>query len=127
MAIRTELTVKIPNNPGALARVCRALWDERVNILALSLESGGTLRTVVDNHVHAAGILRDQHYDVAERSVLYTVITNGPGAFYSVTKLLADSQVNVEYTYGSGIEGGTMAAIVIGVEDAARASAAAGI
>src|SRR6266498_3390632 len=53
--IRTELSLRLPNSPGALAGVCRLLADERVNILALALESSGQLRMVVDNHVHAAG------------------------------------------------------------------------
>ncbi len=34
MAIRTELNLRIPNSPGALASVCRLLSDERVNILS---------------------------------------------------------------------------------------------
>jgi hypothetical protein len=127
MAIRTELVLRVPNSPGALAQVSRALADERVNILALMMESGGTLRMLVDNHVHAAGILRDRHYDVRERDALYTVIPNDPGAFAKVAKLVADAGVNLEYAYATGIEGGSMAALVIGVEDAARTSAAAGI
>ena len=52
MAIRTELNLRLPNSPGALAGVCRLLSDERVNILAMTLESTGQLRMVVDNHVH---------------------------------------------------------------------------
>jgi hypothetical protein len=35
--------------------------------------------------------------------------------------------VNVEYTYGGGSEGSQSAVIVLGVEDAQRAAAAAGI
>ena len=54
--IRTELSLRLPNSPGALAGVARLLSDERVNILAMSLETGGQLRIVVDNHVHAAAI-----------------------------------------------------------------------
>ena len=42
MAIRTELNLRLPNSPGALAGVCRLLSDERVNILAMALESAGS-------------------------------------------------------------------------------------
>jgi hypothetical protein len=35
--------------------------------------------------------------------------------------------VNVEYAYGGGAEGSPTATIVLGVEDAERASAAAGV
>jgi hypothetical protein len=127
MAIRTELTVKLHNTPGALAQVCRILADERVNILACSVEKDGTTRLVVDNPVHAAGTLREHHYEVAERDVLYIEIPNGPGALSGVARLLADAGVNLDYVYGSVADGAATAAIVAGVPDAQRASAAAGV
>jgi hypothetical protein len=125
--IRTELVVRLPNSPGTISRICRTLSDERVNILALQIEAGGTLRLVVDNHVHAAGVLRDRHQQVEEREVLYTVIPNDPGTLGRVARLIADAGINIEYLYASAVEGSPQAAIVIGVDDARRASAAAGI
>jgi len=127
MAIRKELSLRLQNTPGALARVCQALDDERINILALGLDTSGNLRMVVDNHVHGAGILRERQYEVDEREVLYTTVANTPGALNRMVKLLADAQVNVDYVYGNGVEGTDMAAFVIGVADAPRASASTGI
>lgn len=127
MAIRTELTVRLANSPGALARVCETLGDERVNILALSLEAGGVLRLVVDNHVHAAGVLREQHYAVDARDVLYTMMPNDPGSLGRLVRMMADAGVNLEYAYATAVEGHAMAGVVVGVADAQRASAAAGI
>jgi hypothetical protein len=125
--IRTELSLRLPNSPGALAGVCRLLSDERVNILAMVLESGGQLRMVVDNHVHGGAMLREHHHQVAERDVLVTTIPNVPGALAPALKMVSDASVNVEYAYGGGSEGSPTATIVLGVEDAERASAAAGI
>lgn len=125
--IRTELSLRLPNSPGALAGVCRLLSDERVNILALSLESGGQLRMVVDNHVHAAGVLREHHHQVAEKDVIVTAVPNIPGALAPALRLVSEANVNVEYAYGGGSEGGPTASVVLGVDDAQRASAAAGI
>jgi hypothetical protein len=127
MAIRTELTVRLQNMPGALSRLCQALADERVNILALSLEPTGTLRLLADNPVHAAGVLRDRHYHIEERDVLYTVAPNDPGSLARIAALLAAEGVNLEYLYTTSVEDSTMAGIVAGVPDAARASAAAGL
>jgi hypothetical protein len=128
MAIRTELTLRLPNSPGALAGVCRALADERVNIVALSVEPNGQLRLVVDNHVRAAGVLRERHHQVATREVLVAAVGSGPGALVPVLDMVAGAGVNVEYAYGTAPEAGSSSAsIVIGVEDAARAAAAAGI
>jgi hypothetical protein len=125
--IRTELALRLPNSPGALAGVCRLLSDERVNILAMMLESGGQLRMVVDNHVHGSAMLREHHHQVAERDVIVTTIPNAPGALAPALKLVSDASVNVEYAYGGGSEGSPTATIVLGVENAERAAAAAGV
>jgi hypothetical protein len=127
MAIRTEVCLKLPNSPGALAGVARLLSDERVNVTALSLEATGQLRLVLDNHVHAAAVLREHHHQVTERDVIVTSIPNAPGALAPLLKLVADASINVEYAYAGAAEGSPMATVVLGVEDAARASAAAGI
>ncbi len=125
--IRTELSLRLANSPGALAGVCKLLSDERVNILALGLEAGGQLRIVVDNHVHGAATLREHHHQVTERDVIVTAISNMPGSFAPVLKSIGAAGVNLEYAYGGGSEGAPSATMVLGVDDAARASAAAGV
>ena len=127
MAIRTELSLRLPNTPGALAGVCRLLSDERVNILAMTLESTGQLRMVVDNHVHGAAVLREHHHQVTERDVIVTAVANGPGALAPTLRLVSDAGINIEYAYGAAAEGSPRATVVIGVEDAQRTAAAAGI
>jgi hypothetical protein len=127
MAIRSELTLRIPNSPGAVADVCRILYDERVNIIGLCLEASGTLRLVVDNHVHAAETLRERHHTVQVADVLYVQAPNSPGALGTVTRMLAQAGVNIDYAYATAIEGGAMAGIVVGVADVERASHLAGV
>ena len=127
MAIRTELSLRLPNSPGALAGVCRLLSNERVNVMAMSLETGGLLRVVVDNHVHGGAVLRDHHHQVTEREVIVTAIPNAPGSLAPALKLIADAGINVEYAYGGAGETAGTASVVLGVDDAMRASAAAGI
>jgi hypothetical protein len=127
MSIRTELNLRLPNSPGALAGVCQLLSDERVNIVAMTLESGGQLRMVVDNHVHGGAVLREHHHQVAEREVILMPIPNTPGSLAPALRLLSDASVNVEYAYAGATDMSSMAAVVIGVDDAQRASAAAGV
>ena len=127
MAIRTELNLRLPNSPGALAGVCALLSAERVSILAIALESAGHLRLVVDNHVHAAAILREQHHSVTERDVILLAVSNAPGALAPTLRLVSDAGVNVEYAYGGAAEAGHTASVVVGVDDAQRAAAAAGV
>ncbi len=54
-------------------------------------------------------------------------VGNRPGGLAPVLALVSDAGVNVNYVYGAGAEGSASASIVIGVDDALRASAAAGI
>lgn len=127
MATRTELSLRLPNSPGALAEVCRLLGDERVGIQALSLDAAGLLRLVVDNHVHGGAVLREHHHEVVERDVIVTSVSNAPGSGAAVLRLMASAGVNVDYAYGGAADGSGAAVLVLGVEEALRASAAAGV
>src|SRR4051812_6287167 len=127
MAIQRELTVRLANSPGTLSRVAQVLGNERINLLAMSLDGSGALRIVVDNPLHAAGSLRDLHYQVEERDVLYATMPNEPGSLGRVVKMVADAGINLDYAYASGIDRVSMVAVVLGVADAQRASAATGI
>src|SRR6202790_5896916 len=127
MAIRPALTPRAPNSRGTLAAICSLLADERVNINPLAPDTSGQLRLVVDNSVRAAGILRERHYQVAERNVVLVPVANGPGALAPVLTLAAESGVNIEYAYAAAAEGSATAAVVRGGTDAARAASAAGL
>jgi hypothetical protein len=125
--IRTELNLRLPNSPGALAGVCRLLSDERVNIVALALDGTGQVRLVVDNHVHAAAALRERHYPVTERDVILLSVPNSPGGLAAILRLISDAGVNIDYAYAGASDMASIAAVIVGVQDAQRAAAAAGV
>ncbi len=127
MAILKEITVKLANSPGSLGRVLQLFGRERINVLAMSIDPSGQLRTVVDNPLHAAGTLREQHYNVEERDVLFATMPNEPGALGRALRLLAEAGVNVEYAYASGIDRAPIGGVVLGVGDVQKASYAAGL
>jgi len=127
MAIRTELTLRLDNTPGALARVCQALREEKVNVVALNFDPAGMLRLVPDNPVHAVGLLRGRGHDVEERDVLFASLSNRPGGIGSVTRLLSGAGVNILYAYATAFTEHDAAALVVAVDDAQRAAAVAGM
>jgi hypothetical protein len=127
MAIRTELKLSLQNNPGTLARMCQVLADEHVNIVAIDITQGFVVRMVVDNPVHGAAVLRERHYQVDEREVLYTTTPNDPGALGRFARLIAEAGINIEYLYATASEEADMAAVIVGVPDVRRAAAAAGV
>src|ERR1043166_1618041 len=101
MSIRTELNLRLPNSPCALAAVCQLLADERVNIVAMALDAGGQLRMVVDNHIHGGAVLREHHHQVTEREVILMPVPNSPGSLAPALQLVTDANINVEYAYAS--------------------------
>lgn len=127
MAIRTELTLSLPNTPGALSGVCSLLASGAVNILAMALETGGVLRLVVDNHVRGAAVLREHNHHVTEHDVILLAVPHAAGGLMPPLRLVADAGVSVEYAYGGAPETGSAATVVLGVHDAQRAASAAGV
>lgn len=125
MAIRTELTLRLPNSPAALTTVSRLLAGEGIRVHAFMLERGGALRFLPDNHVRAAAVLRSHHHHVTERTVLATDVPDTAGALAPVLGLLGGEGVNVEYAYSGAQRGSGL--VVLGVDDAARAAAASGL
>jgi hypothetical protein len=125
--VRPELTLRLQNSPGALARVCDLLSAERVNVIALSLEANGTLRLIVDNPVHARGVLSERHYELEQHETLVVQIGNDPGAFGAIARMLAEAGVNLDYAYATSREGAPTATVVVGVPDALRVASATGL
>lgn len=127
MAIRTELTLRLDNTPGSLARLCGALRDEKVDVLALGLDASGVLHVVPNNPVHAVGLLRSRDYAVEQREVLYVTVPNRPGALASAAGMLSAAGINIDYAFASALADHDMTAVVVAVDDARRAAAAAGM
>jgi len=125
--VRPELTLRLQNSPGALARVSDVLAAERINVIALMLDTTGLMRLIVDNPTFAAGLLRERHYDVTERDVLFVQVGHSAGSFAAISRLLAGAGINLDYVYATAPDNQPYAAIVIGVHDAMRAAAAAGL
>ena len=123
--IRTELQFRLPNSPGALANIIAMLAADEVRIAALALDSGGLARVVVNNVDRAIAALTHQHVKVERRDVLCTLTTRR--SLSAVLAGAASAGVNIEYAYASSPGEDGPLTLVLGVDDAMRASAAAGI
>mgnify|MGYP001298990595 CR=1 FL=1 len=126
MAIRLELTFQLQNSPGALHRVCEILRVERVNMVALSVESAGRLRIIVDNPQRAISALETCNYAVQSQDVLFLKLSNSPESLEETMRLLTDADVNIDYIYAAGLGNRLNKAVVIGVENVARAASLVG-
>jgi hypothetical protein len=128
MAIRTEITLRLPNSPGAVESVCRTLAAEHVDILALSLEPTGRLHLVVDSPGRAARALEERHQKTEARDVIVVPVPFRSADVAATLALVSSAGINIDYAYAAGAEGPSSGGIlVLSVEDAMRAATATGL
>lgn len=125
MPTTNELAVLMEDRPGTLGKICRALADRGVNILAFqSFPVGGKslTRFVVDNPATAKTVLEAERLTYTEEQVAQVKLPHRPGELARAASRLGEANININYTY-CGLEAGTNAPLIIfGVAEAARAA-----
>lgn len=125
MAITKEFTVLMEDRPSTLGKVCRALADHEVNILALqSFPNLGKLviRLIVDSPATARMVLTNQHLTFVETQIVQIKIRHRPGEIARLASRLGRAGININYAY-CGLEPDTNAPLVFfSVEDAYKAA-----
>lgn len=125
--MRKQFSVTMENRPGVLARMCTALADHNVNILALmsvGQDGKSVVRMVVDKPSAAVKALEAIGYQYSQADVLTTIVANRPGTLAKVAKALGDSGVNINYAYlGAEGEGQRHLLLVLAVTDVERGQA----
>jgi len=129
MRVDKQLAVFLENVPGTLARMCEALAQKGVNVLALTVSDTvdhAVVRMVVDKADEALGILEEAGMLVVENDVLVAEVPNRPGALAEIAGKLADSDVNIEYAYGTAGRDQPEGTLVLRVRDPRKAIDALG-
>jgi len=125
MPITKELTVLIEDRPSMLGRICQALADQEVNILALeSFPTRGKFvtRFIVDNPDTAKTVLNSEKLTYVERDIVQIKIQHRPGEIARLASRLGKAHININYAY-CGLEPTTNAPLVFfGVADVGKAS-----
>ena len=125
MPIVTELTIRMDNRPGSLGKICRALADRGVNIMAFqSIPSEKTMLVyiVVDEEGAARSVLDREGITYSEGEVVQVQLPHGPGELARAATKLGDANINIQYAY-CGVEPTTNAPLVIfGVTELGRAA-----
>lgn len=124
MPTSKEFTVILEDRPGTLGRVCRALADRSVNILAfqsLPIAGNGLFRFVADNPTTAKTVLDTERLTYTEAEVAQVKLPHRPGELARAASRLGEANININYAYG-GLEAGTNAPLIIfGVAEVGRA------
>jgi len=91
-------SVRLKNEPGALADLAQALAENGIDIRTSSGGAAGTLgwATLSTNNDDAArDVLRKGKYTFSEGEALNVSIEDQPGALARLTRRLADANVNI--------------------------------
>jgi hypothetical protein len=111
-----QLTVSLPNKPGMLAKVCRALADGDVNIMAISVVDATEaclVRIIVDDARAGVKVLEDLKLEVTQTPVRLIELPNKVGALAEMMERLAQRKVNVDFVYGSVSPGASESVLVM--------------
>jgi hypothetical protein len=120
-----QFSVFLVNKPGVLAQVTKALADQKVNILAMTLvdsQEHGVLRVVGNDAAVTRQVLQRLNLPMNETDVLLVELPNRPGALADVATLMGQNHININYAYcTSGAPGGRTTGI-FKVADPTKAS-----
>jgi len=124
MPSNKEFAIRMEDRPGTLGKVCRALADRGVNILAFQStlsEGKGLVHMVVDNPTSAKTVLDTERLTYSEREVAQVKLPHRPGELARAASRLGEANININHSY-SGLEPGTNTPLLIfGVADVGRA------
>jgi hypothetical protein len=125
MSTTREFSLNMQDQPGTLGRICQALADREINILAfesMSLDGKSLVRFVVDKPKAAKSVLDSQKLPYKETEVFQAKFPHRPGQLARAASQLGEANINIEHAY-CGIEPGTNAPLLIfGVAEAGRAA-----
>lgn len=122
-----QLNLKLANRQGTLARLCRDLAHQGVNLLALSAPDTsakkGPIRLLVANPELAQVKIAESGYSFSVEEVLYIELKNRPGAIARAMEKLARADIDVKYVYATAYTRAQKTAAVVAVaeEDFPRA------
>ena len=114
-----QLSVFIENKEGMLKKVLHVLKVNDVNILSLSLADTteyGLLRLIVNNPELAREKLIESGFSSMIAEVVIVKVPHKAGSLQSILELLAEENVNIEYTYVLNTDGND-ASIVVKTND----------
>jgi hypothetical protein len=127
MAKTKQFTIAVDNQPGAVARIAKALGDSKVNILALLGTSQGTtgsVQLVAEDAKKAKKALDAAHIAYQETPAEQYELANKPGALAQCLAALEKKGVSLSSIHATAAKGGKKAVVVYTLEAAKQAATA---
>ena len=102
MTVVVQTQVLLPNQPGELEKLSRAVAEAGVNIHAIMVRddvAGSTVRLVLDKPRLAREVLDQHRFAVTESKLVAVLCSDQPGEFWKVSAALAARNANIQYSY----------------------------
>jgi hypothetical protein len=119
-----QLAVFLENKPGALAAVCDALSEAKINIFGLTVSDTtdhAVVRMVVSNTEKVMGLFESHGTLVVESDVLMIQNDNKPGSLSRIANALSARKINIDYGYLASMPSAKKGLLILRVTDARRA------
>jgi len=97
-----QISVFLEDAPGQLKHVTNALGKKDVNMHALFVSGSndfGIARIICDRTEDAVEALKDAGFSVTTTSVIAVEIPDTPGALGKLFEVIADANIDINYTY----------------------------
>ena len=120
------MTFQLEDRQGSLAKVCQALGDRGVNIVAFQSvisERKGRVRCAVDNPTAAQKVLKNEGLGYSETAVAQAKLRHRPGELARAAARLGEANINVRHAYcGVGASANTPG-MIFGAKEVQQAAA----
>jgi len=120
-----QISVFVSNEPGRLVSVLKPIFDNQINIRALSVADTadfGIIRMVVSDTEGAVKALHDAGFTLRVNELLAYDMPNVPGGLLkAIAEPLAEAGINLEYFYAFLQSEVGKALVVLKVNDPERA------
>lgn len=126
MKIVSQLSIFLENHPGTLAKVCRALAHNKININAMSVSDTvdhAVVRLVVSDPGKALSLFEETGTLAIANDVLMIEKQNEPGVMAKLADKLARAKINIEYLYATGSKAHKDGMLILRVQNPKKALA----
>ena len=118
--IAQQLAVFLENKPGALAAVCDALAEAKINIFGLTVSDTtdhAVVRMVVSSTERAMTLFEAHGVLVVESDVLMIQNDNKPGSLSRIAQALSQKKINIDYGYLASMPAAKKGLLILRVTD----------
>ena len=122
--IKKQISIFMENKPGNLAQICEILERNYINMIGITVADAvdhAVVRMVVDDPIKTIHIFGEIGSVVVESDVVIVQMDKSqPGSLKMISNALSENEINIDYIYGTEIEG--KATIILKVSDPVKAS-----